>query len=594
MLVSRIWNCASEGLRFYSSTQSEYCRGIVYCPLQVLVGPTDWKDHASGKIPGRFRTSNLSSNYSGAGIFELGVTPPAWLPPQRSNYSGFLKPQDVVVVYLGCAENVYQHLFRIGQTGAHLEGARSTRLFAVGNETASKSAADVQSLSQSRSFNLELGSLNMSLDRGPGGDGGYMSGGSRPMSNASMDGTNSDAHSISEHHKRTSSYDQAAGIRSPSRRGPRLFSEVFALGCSIAFRWSVTENKIMAEKAEADLIEVFDYAWKRGGNFRQRSSDVVSKIVMGGALGSNDPSYDCFGVRSSRTWFFSPKSKVGVVIAARKPGIQEGCGRAGSRADRSRVADFFTLFKSSSQLGGKISKSSEFTKFDIPLDRCGAPLENGNPCNALPVKGGKRCLLHKDSKKQNQGKQVKVVLTPQSSIAHHIPSSRAGSSSPETQHHIHHAPESPILPGPEPTSSSCFPFSIAPASVPSRSSPEPKRRGSLSFNSWLRTSELRMAKSREWAEMNQAGAGNSRPDGPKRSSTYSGILPTCEESQLESSVSRSPSRRDICGLRLPDGTVCADPPRPERKRCEAHKGLRNTLAPRSPTHAVTPTAQESF
>lgn len=128
MLVSRIWNCASEGLRFYSSTQSEYCRGIVYCPLQVLVGPTDWKDHASGKIPGRFRTSNLSSNYSGAGIFELGVTPPAWLPPQRSNYSGFLKPQDVVVVYLGCAENVYQHLFRIGQTGAHLEGARSVLL----------------------------------------------------------------------------------------------------------------------------------------------------------------------------------------------------------------------------------------------------------------------------------------------------------------------------------------------------------------------------------------------------------------------------------------------------------------------------------
>jgi hypothetical protein len=89
---------------------------------QVLVGPTDWKEHASGKIPDRFRMSNLPSNYNGTGLYELGVTPPAWLPPQRSH--DFLKPQDVVVVYLGCAENVHQRLLRYGQTGAHLEGVR--------------------------------------------------------------------------------------------------------------------------------------------------------------------------------------------------------------------------------------------------------------------------------------------------------------------------------------------------------------------------------------------------------------------------------------------------------------------------------------
>jgi hypothetical protein len=91
---------------------------------QVLVGPTDWKEHASGKSPDRFRASNLPSHFDGAGIYELGVTPPTWLPPQRKSDPVFLKPQDVVVVYLGCADNVLHHLQRYGQTGAHLEGAR--------------------------------------------------------------------------------------------------------------------------------------------------------------------------------------------------------------------------------------------------------------------------------------------------------------------------------------------------------------------------------------------------------------------------------------------------------------------------------------
>lgn len=73
--------------------------------------------------------SNLPGSNSGPGVYEIGVTPPAWLPSQRSNHSGSLKPQDVVVVYLGCADNVNYHLHRYGQTGAHLEGIRSVDSF---------------------------------------------------------------------------------------------------------------------------------------------------------------------------------------------------------------------------------------------------------------------------------------------------------------------------------------------------------------------------------------------------------------------------------------------------------------------------------
>lgn len=54
---------------------------------------------------------------------------------------------------------------------------------------------------------MEFGSFNMSFDRGLGGDGGYMSGGSRLMSNVSMDGINLDVYLILEYYKRMSFYD---------------------------------------------------------------------------------------------------------------------------------------------------------------------------------------------------------------------------------------------------------------------------------------------------------------------------------------------------------------------------------------------------
>lgn len=358
-----------------------------------------------------------------------------------------------------------------------------------------------------------------------------------------------------------------------------------------------TDSKTVAERAEADLMEIFDYAWKRGGNFRQRSPDILAKIVMGGALGSNDSSYGCFGDRSTRTWFFFQRARVGVPIVARKPGAKElGNNHHRTITTSSRVGDFFTLkFRTSSPQLLKNTKSSEFTKLDIPLDRCGAPLDNASTCHALPVKGGKRCHLHKDQRKQ--GKSGRVAHTNQSSPAHE---------SREPPLHIPEGAESPILPGPEPTpsTSSCFPYLMTPAvSTPNRSgSPEPnRRRGSLSFTSWLRTSEIRMAKSREWADQAQQSWPPEAPeDGrPKRknSSTYSSILATTLEDNESPfrSPCMSPSRRQICGLRLDDGTVCPDPPRPERKRCEAHKGLRNQSpkSPRSSTSMNTNTGSSS-
>ncbi|EFJ05416.1 hypothetical protein SELMODRAFT_431583 [Selaginella moellendorffii] len=64
------------------------------------------------------------------------------------------------------------------------------------------------------------------------------------------------------------------------RQGPRLFSEIFARGYSLAFRWSATGSKESALAAEKKLLHVFDYAWNKGANGARRSLDVLTKLEM--------------------------------------------------------------------------------------------------------------------------------------------------------------------------------------------------------------------------------------------------------------------------------------------------------------------------
>lgn len=123
------------------------------------------------------------------------------------------------------------------------------------NDTANRGdglKAEVQSMERSGIFTLDH-ERNLSLERLPSGDGGYTSSTSRPISNASMD-ANDEAEPSSSELKKSSSPTDQAGSRSTSR-GPRLFSEVFALGCSIAFRWAVVSSP--KPQPSTDLLTPF-------------------------------------------------------------------------------------------------------------------------------------------------------------------------------------------------------------------------------------------------------------------------------------------------------------------------------------------------
>lgn len=116
----------------------------------------------------------------------------------------------------------------------HLISRRSARLFNAKNELGS--TPKLPQLDKSRSLASE--SSNTSSDRAPGTDGGYTS----IESYGSSDPT--DEYQAKSEKKSANPSDQV-GSRSPMR-GPRLFSEAFALGCSIAFRWAAVSIRYIS------------------------------------------------------------------------------------------------------------------------------------------------------------------------------------------------------------------------------------------------------------------------------------------------------------------------------------------------------------
>lgn len=89
----------------------------VFQLVQILVGPSDWKDYLQGKEGAtRYRLQNLLKS-SGPGVYELGV---AVSQTGLGREIGKLDPGRIVVVYLGQADNVKTRLQHYGRTGAHL------------------------------------------------------------------------------------------------------------------------------------------------------------------------------------------------------------------------------------------------------------------------------------------------------------------------------------------------------------------------------------------------------------------------------------------------------------------------------------------
>lgn len=115
-------------LEFHHSVyccQGEARSEIAKFVMQILVGPSDWSEHAAGKDGiERYHLHNLPGAHFGPGVYELGVTAPSWSPTSHRQRARTLKREDVMAVYVGQADNIRLRLQKYGQAGSHLEGSR--------------------------------------------------------------------------------------------------------------------------------------------------------------------------------------------------------------------------------------------------------------------------------------------------------------------------------------------------------------------------------------------------------------------------------------------------------------------------------------
>lgn len=485
----------------YDSVKHDRC----FSEWTILVGPSDWKEQATGReATDRFRSRNLPSPTGGSGIYELGVTLPAWKTVDRHNEHGIVKSEDVIVVYVGHADNIRKRLQRYGQAGAHLEGTRS--LNSSNFSAPTKSLSFLSPNKPSRSSSVQFEDM-------------HMSNGEESIVNKLRHRSDSDRHisSNGRRHKnierQPSNFNISIPVAEPvfsadsgargSPRGPRLFSEVFALGCSIAYRWSSTKTKDVAEFLVSELTDAFDYAWNRGGNSDVRSQDILGKIV----LGKRGYGSACCSINNSKWSRLVFKRKiVGIkILGAHKPLEARSRRRSGQRGIGGGL--YLVLKKSPHMMimGGKSAKHCEFTKIDIPVDRCGVLLDNGLVCNALPQKGRKRCPIHVDMRKLRQRKSSQVAA--QDSRSGSLASDSYSIDSCSMDSH-----NSRGIPARSAPSSPCFPF-LTTKKMP-KAPEDSRKRGSVSFNTWLSKGEILKVKSFEWllAMEEIKGRGNNNND----------------------------------------------------------------------------------
>ncbi|TVU38172.1 hypothetical protein EJB05_11528 [Eragrostis curvula] len=524
----------------------------LFSPWKVLVGPSDWEDHAAGKEGvQRYRTRNLPDNFPG--LYELGV---AGASDEGLRTRG-RDSRSVVVVYLGQADSVRARLQQYGRSGSHLDTGNS-----AGKDEVSALAT-----------------------------------------------------------------------------GTGLFREVFARGYSVVFRCALMDNKQEAEKTEAQLLRVFDYAWNKLQNGACRREEVLLKLER----------------ISYRSSLLSRVRHMKQTIFGEKAGIKiKGSGSVDTPSGimRSMLPRVHTFVRfrphlvnsddgegetidipwnrtyqgntfGNRQAHGRRSEGYKVKRIDVAKRRtvpiqyfnsvCGVVLEDGSSCLEEPVQGRKRCNLHK-------GRRIKGSLNCSSSSPPcqvEVSNAKSVPRQTENLNNSDHAQESELMSKNLATAlkeqsrqSSCFEAKeVKTGEAPTEdgtheTAGESGIYGQKSFHAESQ-SQVEQASGRMWFQLLKAqtkSVSTHPARGPgcqtriadditaisgatKTNGTFE-TVPNAGKTRCEklsevkgTSFSRSSGWPCTCGARTSDGSPCMNQPVEGRKRCALHKGQRAPYPP---------------
>lgn len=311
---------------------------------KVLVGPTDWPNHAAG-VEGadKYRLHNLPS-YLGPGVYELGLCH-IECSRHSTRSSSHPRKDDIVIVYLGQAENVRTRLQHYGRCGSHLEGGVDIAHSSISGE-----------IQQANSD-----AIDKALD------------------------------------------SSCAVTDKQEKCCLRLFTKAFSQGFSIVFRWTALESKSDAEAVEMGLLKIFDYAWNRGNNGKRRPYvefetlqkhmamfSVIRAHIFSSADKWSSPlkwRFTQTGGGMTRTSGFKGKKAVITILQDKFKKLRKKSTRT-SDNDKERK-----LYKELQFLPWKTQSEQEKTSQKIKI--CGVTVTQGVVCTIAPKRGRKRCESHR-------------------------------------------------------------------------------------------------------------------------------------------------------------------------------------------------------
>ncbi|KAM3395302.1 protein EFFECTOR OF TRANSCRIPTION 2 [Capsicum galapagoense] len=321
-------------------------------------------------------------------------------------------------------------------------------------------------------------------------------------------------------------------IISASKRAG-LFTETFARGFSIVYRWAPTNNNKDAERTEAQLLDKFDYAWNKGSNGVRRHNDVLCKLDSI-SRATHLPAF-------IRKLQLSLEKQKGVRIKACKPLLlNNGSDFHDSFKNTNFLPQVFKFGRSQPRI-----VSFSFGVNDDPNTICGVALGHGSVCIRPPIAGNKRCAEHKGMKVNS----VNSKLIAEGNESTRPCESRGEENAPICGFILDCG--SPCARKPFQGNKRCL---------------EHKGRRNRGFVSQTMTDKIGRSTYNPILEYRTSS-----------SKDYQQILSSRTDIQQFQHFSSSLIHHNhnvICGVHLNDGSFCTRQPAVGRKRCEGHKGMR--------------------
>ncbi|KAI4350721.1 hypothetical protein L6164_005149 [Bauhinia variegata] len=355
---------------------------------KILIGPCDWEDYSKGKEgSARYRIHNLPEK-SSAGVYELGI---AVTHSRSGRKIKDLAPDEIVVVYLGQADNVRTRLQSYGRTGAHLGSTCSAHDPHDCNHASPQKGSQFFEQIFSQGYPIFYRWASMQSKEGAKQTEDWLLNVFDYPWNTINNGTRRPNDILQKLNKSASDTRRFSDIPFTQKQ----------VGIRIKSSMHPSDEKLC--EAEEDRYNFLSRVIKFNGSRPRIVEDITGVIrenakICGVALGDGS-------------------------VCTRPPAERRMrcCEHKGMRINGSNAKpESMVILKSNVDHGVEESPKTQERVIESFTIICGIILDDGSPCRKEPVKGRKRCVEHKGERVQAQTSVHKSVVAGNSKFRNNV------------------------------------------------------------------------------------------------------------------------------------------------------------------------------